>query len=90
MYYNNIVTVHRSALKHGSTVSDIMHVCNNPIVFLELEEGNRPKVLLIGADKSGNLLEVILLVLEQEQLLAVHAMKLRPSTRKLFSDLRGY
>ena len=42
-----------------------------------------PKELAIGPDLAGNLLEVIVLVLAEDRLLAIHAMPLRPS----FHDL---
>ena len=39
--------------------------------------GVRPKLLIIGPDRAGNLLEVIMLSLAADQILAIHAMPLR-------------
>ncbi len=38
-----------------------------------------PKILIIGPDRSGNLLELIAIVLADDELLVIHAMPL-PST----------
>ena len=46
-------------------------------------ESDPPKVLAIGPDRAGNLLEVIMLDLAGDGLLAIHAMPLRPA----FHDL---
>jgi hypothetical protein len=51
-----------------------------------------PKQLAIGPDRTGNLLEVIVLVLADDRLLAVHAMPLRPKYHDLLptgEDLDG-
>lgn len=42
-----------------------------------------PKLLLIGPDRAGNLLEVIVLVLADDLLMAIHAMALRTSYYEL-------
>lgn len=42
-------------------------------------DGDPPKVLVIGPDRAGNLLEVIVLELAEGRLLAIHAMPLRRS-----------
>ncbi len=79
--------VHISALKHGISKADITHVYEHPITFSDLEpNSDPPKVLIIGADNAGNLLEVIFLVLEQDELLAIHAMRLRPAFYPLLPD----
>lgn len=41
-------------------------------------DGDPPKQLAIGPDHAGNLVEVIVLLLADERLLAIHAMRLRP------------
>jgi len=42
-------------------------------------EADPPKVLAIGPDRAGNLLEVIMLELADDRMLAIHAMALRPA-----------
>ncbi|WP_419853941.1 hypothetical protein [Candidatus Poriferisodalis sp.] len=49
-----IPTIAASAFKHGISEEDIMHAYRNPI--WRHFQGNR--VLLIGGDWSGNLLEI--------------------------------
>lgn len=48
------------------------------MVSFDLEpDADPPKVLVIGPDSAGNLLEVIVLVLADDRMIAIHAMKLR-------------
>ncbi len=49
-------------------------------------DGDPPKVLVVGPDRAGNVLEVILLMLAEDELLAIHAMPLR---RKYYPLLEG-
>lgn len=42
-------------------------------------DGDPPKQLTIGPDQAGNMLEVIVLILADDRLLAIHAMPLRPT-----------
>ena len=49
------------------------------IVVVDMEEhADPPKLLVVGPDPAGNLIEVIILQLTDERLLAIHAMPLRP------------
>jgi len=59
------------ARKHGVADSDIEHAVRNAIRVLN--QGDRD--LYIGADRSGRLLEVV--VLDDGQPVAIHAMVLR-------------
>lgn len=70
--------VHRSARRHGIEDDDIHHAAAHALVVVDLDpDGDPPKQLAIGPDRSGNLLEVIVLALADDELLAVHAMPLR-------------
>lgn len=72
--------IHRSARRHGVSDAAIRHATDHPLVVIDLEpDGDPPKELAIGPDQAGNMLEVIVLVLAEERLLAIHAMPLRPS-----------
>lgn len=72
--------IHRSARRHGVSEAAIRHATDHPLVVIDLEpDGDPPKELAIGPDQAGNMLEVIVLVLAEERLLAIHAMPLRPS-----------
>ena len=78
------VEIHRSARRHGIRDADIQHAVDHPVVVVDLDaESDPPKVLAIGPDRAGNLLEVIMLELAGDELLAIHAMPLRSA----FHDL---
>ncbi len=48
------------------------------VIVVDLDpDADPPKVLAIGPDRSGNLLEVISLELEGDELMVIHAMRLR-------------
>ena len=72
--------IHRSARRHGVSDAAIRHATDHPIVVVDLEpDGDPPKQLAIGPDPAGNMLEVIVLLLAGDRLLASHAMPLRPT-----------
>ena len=49
------------------------------MVFVDLDsDADPPRVLCIGPDRAGNLLEVIWIELADERALVIHAMGLRP------------
>ena len=74
---------HRSAHEHGLGAATIEHALDHAITVIDLEpDADPPKVLAIGPDPAGNLLEVIWLELDAVDLV-IHAMPLRPT----FHDL---
>ena len=76
--------IHESALKHGISELDIHHVCANSSDIFELDqESYEIKILIIGPDSAGNLLEVIGLEINNQSLLIIHAMKIRKSVMNL-------
>ncbi len=85
--------IHRSARRHRVNDVDIRHATDYPLVVVDLDpDGDPPKQLAIGPDCAGNLLEVIVLVLGDDRLLAIHAMPLRPAFHDLLppgEDLDG-
>jgi hypothetical protein len=77
------VEIHRTARRHGIRDEDMGHAADHAVVVVDLDaDADPPKVLAIGPDRAGNLLEVIVLELDDD-LLAIHAMPLRPA----FHDL---
>lgn len=60
-----------SARKHGIADADIVHAVRNPIRVVS--QGDRD--LFIGADRSGRLLEIV--VIDDDIPAAIHAMPLR-------------
>jgi hypothetical protein len=78
------VEIHRSARRNRVRDADIQHAVGHPVVVVDLDaESDPPKVLAIGPDRAGNLLEVIMLELAGDELLAIHAMPLRSAFRDL-------
>ena len=71
--------IHRSAYKHGLGDEEILHAIRHAVTVVDLEpEADPPKVLAIGPDAAGNLLEIIWLELVGESQIVIHAMTLRP------------
>jgi hypothetical protein len=81
------VEIHRSARKHGVADSAIEHAISNAIVVVDLEpNADPPKVLVIGPDDAGNLLEIIWIELDGQREVAIHAMGLRDAFHGLLHD----
>lgn len=56
------------------------HAADHPLVVVDLDpDADPPKVLVVGPARTGNLLEVIVLELADDRLMAIHAMPLRPT-----------
>lgn len=76
--------IHQSARRHGIADADVLHAIGRPVVVVDVEpDSDPPKVLVIGPDRTGNFLEVIVLELADERFLAIHAMPLRRSLHPL-------
>jgi hypothetical protein len=74
------VEIHRSARKHGISDAAIRHALDHALTVIDLDpDADPPKVLAIGPDQAGNLLEIIWLELADEVKLVIHAMPLRPT-----------
>jgi hypothetical protein len=67
-----------SARKHGIADPDILHAVRMPMRRIEQDEN---AILLIGADRAGRLLEVVVIDREGQQTV-IHAMNLRPAFRR--------
>jgi hypothetical protein len=78
------VEFHRTAFKHGYDEGAIVHAVEQALVVVDLgPDADPPRVLAIGPDPAGNLLEIIWLELADGVKLVIHAMQLRP----VFYDL---
>jgi len=79
------VEIHRSARRHQVSDEDIRHAYEHPVSWIELGD-DPPRYLMTGLDPAANLLELV--VLEgDDDVLIIHAMTLRRSTRhELFGD----
>ena len=80
--------IHETALKHGVSTLDIHHACAQAIAAFEIDQGSfETKILMVGPDSAGNILEVIGLEIDNKPLLIIHAMKLRKSMIRLIEGL---
>lgn len=81
--------IHRSARKHGISDVAVLHALDHALTVIDLEpDADPPKVLAIGPDHAGNLLEIIWLELAEDVDLVIHAMPLRPTFYELLPQSR--
>ncbi len=80
-----MVQIHQSARKHGVADADLRHAVEHAMVVADSDE-DLDKVLYLGPDRAGNLLEVIAIARVDEVELVIHAMRMRPALEPL---LRG-
>ncbi|MGI9098259.1 MAG: hypothetical protein ACR2H2_07160 [Solirubrobacteraceae bacterium] len=73
--------IHDSARKHGVADADILHAIDHALAIEDAGE-DPDRWLVIGPDRAGNLLEVVVLTIEDLQL-AIHAMAMRAKYRRL-------
>jgi hypothetical protein len=71
------VEVADSARKHGVTDQDMRHAVRVPFRVIEQVYDGEERVLFIGADRSGRLLEVVV-VQKPTGPVIIHADRLRP------------
>jgi hypothetical protein len=84
------VEIHESAHRHGFTDEDVLHAVEHPVAVVDFDpDSNPPKVLVIGPDRAGNMLEVIILLFNDDRILAVHAMTLRKKFYRLLEGTQG-
>lgn len=71
------VVIHSSAHRHGVPEADIAHALSRPhfVGILALEPTHRQ--LVLGPSSSGNPLELVVLLLDDDRALVIHAMKMR-------------
>ena len=84
------VEIHETAYKHGVSTFDIQHAIGHAIqTFQYFDEFDRERVLIVGPDRSGNLLELIATIRSYQTARVFHAMKLRPKFQNLISQRKG-
>jgi len=76
------VQVLASARRHGVADEEMLHALEHPLAIEDVGE-DPDRWLVIGSDRSGNLLEVVVLVTYEGELLVIHAMAMRPQFRRL-------
>lgn len=68
--------IYNSARKHGVADDDINHAIDLAVVAGEQDDG---KVLYLGPDRAGNLLEVVTVARDDGTEIVIHAMRMRRS-----------
>ncbi len=68
------VEIFASARKHGVADADIAHAIQQALAAGEQDDG---KVLYLGPDRTGNLLEVVSVVRDDGSEIVIHAMRMR-------------
>lgn len=71
----------RSAFRHGVSAEDSQHAIRNAVVVEEIDE-DPSRYLVIGPDRAGSLLELVILDRPQGPAV-IHAMPMRARYEKL-------
>ncbi len=85
-YDTRHVEIYRSARKHGVPDADILHAVDHALGAAEQDDG---KVLYLGADRAGNMLEVIAVERDDGTEIVIHAMRMRRLYEPLLREMRG-
>ena len=83
-YYAETVEVHRSARKHGVVDVDSVRAATEPVAVIVVEDTEPPKEIRVGFDTAGRLLETVVLLLDDDREMVIHAMRAR---RKYVDEL---
>ena len=76
--------IYESARKHGVSDEDIEHAVSNAIAVADADDD---KVLHLGPDRAGNLLEIVSVLRNDGTELVIHAMRMRRSFESLLREL---
>ena len=83
MIYKDILFRH-TAFKHGYDESTIRHAIDHALIVTTADMTvDPPKVIAVGPDRAGNLLEVIWIEVDENTGMVIHAMALRPALYSL-------
>ncbi len=74
--------IHRSARKHGVGDADIIHAIGHVLAYEDAGE-DPDRLLVIGSDRAGNLLEVVVLTTSEGHGLVINAMPMRARFARL-------
>lgn len=71
-----------SARNHGVAEPDMLHAVDHALAIEDAGE-NPDRWLIIGPDRAGNLLEVVVMITAEGTPIAIHAMAMRAKYRRL-------
>lgn len=77
--------IHDSARKHAVADDDIHHAINNALATEDAGE-DPDRWLVIGPDRAGNLLEVVVMTTVEGAQLVIHAMPTRTKYARLLAS----
>ncbi len=73
---------HEAARKHGVADPDIAHAIDHALAIEDAGE-DPDRWLVLGPDRAGNPLELVVLITSEGGQLAIHAMPMRPKYQEL-------
>ncbi|HEY7961801.1 MAG TPA: hypothetical protein VID29_07770 [Solirubrobacteraceae bacterium] len=76
---------HDSARKHGVAEEDVLHAVDHALVIEDAGE-DPDRWLVIGPDRAGNFLEVVVMTTVEGNQLVIHAMPMRARFRRLLES----
>jgi hypothetical protein len=76
--------IYRSANRHGISDPDIEHAVRHAVVAAD---GDESKVLYLGTDRAGNLLEVVTVLRYDRTEVAIHAMPMQRRYEALLREV---
>lgn len=83
------VEIHRSARRHGVDDEDIRWAVEHCLVVDDVGDDESPRRWLMpGADHSGRMLELVVLVLDDAREIVIHAMPMRAKYERLMEGER--
>ena len=78
--------VHRSALRHGVAAEDATFAAEHCVYRSELDDDSPAREFRLGFDRSGRLLELVVLTFDSGNELLIHAMNARRQYRDLLHE----
>ncbi|MCL3778467.1 MULTISPECIES: toxin [unclassified Actinomyces] len=69
--------VHQSALKHGVDAQDSIHAAQHRVYESRPDDDVPAKQFIMGFDRQGRLLELVVLTFDSGNQLVIHAMRAR-------------
>jgi hypothetical protein len=85
-FRDTIFVTWTSTRKHGVADADILHAVDHALGAAEQDDG---KVLYLGADRAGNMLEVVSVTRDDDTEIVIHAMRMRRIYEPLLREMRG-